>query len=988
MQHIHTTSHDAPLPPPRSKTRRMHKSSRPRPPTATTQTNNAAPTLTTTLPSLSRRSSLYGIPTLDRLGAVDSGTLRTTLNRGDRNPSANTLRRTKPMMRSSSAEPPSARLGATSNRVSASLPRPPAIGRHEQRKKNCLDCGGDPWIHFSKLVTCCFFPGLLKLLGKSNPVAQQAWREKIGLCVVIVALCAAVGFLTFGLQVTLCPPQSYESYSYFNKSSSKFALSNTLADKVIIRGQAYNFHDVRTLLLQRNLMDINGTNFVGQDLTLLFTPPQFCQPFQQQTWTCASISSAIVSAAGIEASPKATSCPSLSWLENLPRHKLTLSWNDITQYSATTHHKLIVFNNMVLNASSTATIPPFTDPLINAYASTDATRIIHSSRDLLAATLCLQERAIIGYIDSIPLGCLASSAILTLSTIVILTLVFTKFFMALFFHWFMAERLVKPHNVTASHIVHVEPEFDPTPHTVMLVTCYSEGEGSVKATLDSLVKTDYPDGKKLLFVVADGLVVGAGETRSTPDIVLGLVELDYSLPYPVPSSYLAIADGSRQHNMGYVYSGHYNCDGHRVATIVVVKCGTLEENDAAKPGNRGKRDSQMILMNFLSRCLFKDRMTRLDCDMQLRIRHLLRIHPSQLEYVLMVDADTDVHSAALKHMINAMLNDRNIMGLCGETRIRNKSESWVTAIQVFEYYASHHLGKAFESIFGGVTCLPGCFSMYRIKISKGSGRFVPLLVNPDIVEEYSENVVLTLHQKNLLLLGEDRFLSTLMLRNFPKRKMMFVPQAVCHTVVPNEFKILLSQRRRWINSTVHNLMELLLVRELCGIFCFSMQFVVLLELIGTVVLPAAISFTIFLLVQTAVTGQVQLIPMLLLLFILGLPGILIVLTSRKMAYIVWMAVYMLSLPIWNFVLPVYAFWHFDDFSWGQTRRVDGETRGGGEKDGGHGNDGHSREQSFDPSRVELKTWEEWVHFDDAVPRKGFQAGIETVANTEHVARIR
>lgn len=137
--------------------------------------------------------------------------------------------------------------------------------------------------------------------------------------------------------------------------------------------------------------------------------------------------------------------------------------------------------------------------------------------------------------------------------------------------------------------------------------------------------------------------------------------------------------------------------------------------------------------------------------------------------------------------------------------------------------------------------------MYRIKAPKGGQNYwVPILANPDVVEHYSENVVDTLHKKNLLLLGEDRYLSTLMLKTFPKRKQVFVPQAVCKTTVPDEFKVLLSQRRRWINSTVHNLMELVLVRDLCGTFCFSMQFVVFIELIGTLVLPAAIAFTFYL----------------------------------------------------------------------------------------------------------------------------------------------
>lgn len=66
--------------------------------------------------------------------------------------------------------------------------------------------------------------------------------------------------------------------------------------------------------------------------------------------------------------------------------------------------------------------------------------------------------------------------------------------------------------------------------------------------------------------------------------------------------------------------------------------------------------------------------------------------------------------------------------------------------------------------------------------------------------------------------------------------MMFCPQARCRTVVPDSFKVLLSQRRRWINSTIHNLLELVRVQDLCGTFCFSMQFVVFMDLVGTVVL--------------------------------------------------------------------------------------------------------------------------------------------------------
>ena len=71
-----------------------------------------------------------------------------------------------------------------------------------------------------------------------------------------------------------------------------------------------------------------------------------------------------------------------------------------------------------------------------------------------------------------------------------------------------------------------------------------------------------------------------------------------------------------------------------------------------------------------------------------------------------------------------MVHDPDIMGLCGETKIANKTASWVTMIQVFEYFISHHLSKSFESVFGSVTCLPGCFCMYRIKAPKRRTRLL------------------------------------------------------------------------------------------------------------------------------------------------------------------------------------------------------------------------------------------------------------------------
>ncbi|CAO3632725.1 unnamed protein product [Cunninghamella echinulata] len=497
--------------------------------------------------------------------------------------------------------------------------------------------------------------------------------------------------------------------------------------------------------------------------------------------------------------------------------------------------------------------------------------------------------------------------------------------------------------------------------TICLVTCYSEGEEGIRTTLDSIAVSDYPNSHKLLLVICDGIITGHGNSKSTPDICVDMmrdliIPQDQVQPYP----YIAIADGKKRNNMAKVYAGFYKFDDatvdpslqQRVPMVTIVKCGTEEEvATAAKPGNRGKRDSQMVLMQFMQKVMFDERMTRMEYEFFNSIWRVSGLPADMFELCLMVDADTKLYPDALTRLVSAAVKDPSISGLCGETKIANKKDSWVSMIQVFEYYISHHQSKAFESVFGGVTCLPGCFCMYRIKAPKGpNGYWVPILANPDIVERYSENVVDTLHKKNLLLLGEDRYLSTLMLKTFPHRKMMFVPQAVCKTVVPDTFMVLLSQRRRWINSTIHNLMELLFVNDLCGTFCFSMQFVVFMDLVGTLALPAAISFTLYLIIM-AILGQPSVISLILLALILGLPAVLIMMTSRKIVYVGWMILYLFSLPIWNFVLPVYAYWHFDDFSWGDTRKVEGEQKG---------HDGHGdKEGEFDSSVFTMKKWSEF-----------------------------
>lgn len=529
-----------------------------------------------------------------------------------------------------------------------------------------------------------------------------------------------------------------------------------------------------------------------------------------------------------------------------------------------------------------------------------------------------------------------------------------------------------------------EPFGYPLIHTMCLVTCYSEDEAGIRTTLDSIATTDYPNSHKLIVVICDGLITGAGNDKPTPDICLDMMMDDFvvSKDEVEPFSYVSVAQGSKRHNMAKVYAGFYKYDNstipiekqQKTPMLLIVKCGTSAEMSSAKPGNRGKRDSQIILMSFLQAVTFNERMTPLQFEMTKAIWQVTGLMPTMYEAVLMVDADTLVYPDCLTHMIAELVKDADIMGLCGETKISNKTQSWVTAIQVFEYYISHHQAKAFESVFGSVTCLPGCFCMYRIKSPKSANVWVPILANSDIVEKYSDNVLDSLHKKNLLLLGEDRYLSSLMLRAFPRRKQIFIPKAACKTVVPDTFKVLLSQRRRWINSTVHNLMELALVKDLCGAFCLSMQFVIAIQLIGTFVLPVAISLTVYIIFVAIFSTPTPIISLVLMAVIFGLPALLIVVTVSNLMYILWMVAYILSLPIWSLILPTYSFWKFDDFSWGDTRKTEGDTKGGhGDVDG-----------EFDGSQIKQMTWRE---FERERRQSEFNENFDTEYHRPNIASV-
>jgi hypothetical protein len=101
-----------------------------------------------------------------------------------------------------------------------SLSRQPSIGRYRSLtrperpslanpKKDLLAIepaeAQGPWSIFYRAVTCCIPDFCLETCGNMHEIEKKrAWREKVALCFICGLLMMALGFLTFGLQASIC----------------------------------------------------------------------------------------------------------------------------------------------------------------------------------------------------------------------------------------------------------------------------------------------------------------------------------------------------------------------------------------------------------------------------------------------------------------------------------------------------------------------------------------------------------------------------------------------------------------------------------------------------------------------------------------------------------------------------------------------------------------------------------------------------------------
>jgi chitin synthase len=476
------------------------------------------------------------------------------------------------------------------------------------------DSGGlEAWVVFSWVVTFWAPSFVLRTVGGfKDPATIQAWREKVALCFIILILCGLVGFATVGFQKVLCPQVSPINARVYVRVGSD-------PGTVGIKGFLFNVTRANS---PPGVDFVKLSQTPGQDVTNLFqraaTDFKACNGLNYRAALddpCSTVSPCPLGPLNVN-----STFQNLGIFET--GKLVGYDWAQVAQLNNYLVLDGAVLNMAPYMLSHPNPVPSDTvDAALRtvlrgpAVASgKDGTRLFFNRNDLRLAVPCLVERYTAGNIDKITPGCFASQLVLYAGLIVILGLVFVRFIMACIFNWFLSERLAGPPdsrqlnrsaispavmpegaNISIDNRTGTAPWAGPgaktlrktntkstrsfassttlTPDTspvmslaqigaelfaVCLVTCYSEGEDSIRTTLDSISTTTYSDSRKLLFVVADGMITGAGEKRSTPDICVSLLKADQRFGNPMPMSYIAVGSGAKRENRAMVYAGHYS----------------------------------------------------------------------------------------------------------------------------------------------------------------------------------------------------------------------------------------------------------------------------------------------------------------------------------------------------------------------------------------------------------------------------------------------
>ncbi|BBE42031.1 Glycosyl transferase, family 2 [Conexivisphaera calida] len=145
------------------------------------------------------------------------------------------------------------------------------------------------------------------------------------------------------------------------------------------------------------------------------------------------------------------------------------------------------------------------------------------------------------------------------------------------------------------------------------------------------------------------------------------------------------------------------------------------------------------------------------------------------DIIVVVDGDTVVERQALKRLVEPMLEDPRVIGTAGNIKVANRV-NLLTRLQAYEYLVSMELGRRWQSVLNGLLVIPGAIGAIRRDVLDSVGR-----VHVDTITE--------------------DFDMTFMLQK-TKGRIVFSPEAIAWTYVPERLRDWIRQRIRWASGQI------------------------------------------------------------------------------------------------------------------------------------------------------------------------------------------
>jgi len=325
----------------------------------------------------------------------------------------------------------------------------------------------EPWGLFVEVSTFWAPRWLLRKFGMTDPTKQRAWKEKCALCEISMIMMGIIGFITIGLNRTLCPtdgPRSESAFTRVGSTKGEFERSfefDTLANSqssipltgmIGIEGWNFQVSDPTPTSLS-----IPANSFGGTDATPLFDRSGYSFPACEGIRRPYATVSLCTSATQGNASSCTLKQPTTSYLTS------QLHLTNTTKEVGYDWAQLANFTNFLVIDGSVLNLTPYINahptPLVNDTVDAairfilndldpsggkDATRVFYNDNELKASVDCLTQRYQAGHIDKVSPGCFVSNLFLYVSLILIMGIVLARFAMACIFSWYLAARMVKP----------------------------------------------------------------------------------------------------------------------------------------------------------------------------------------------------------------------------------------------------------------------------------------------------------------------------------------------------------------------------------------------------------------------------------------------------------------------------------------------------------------------------------------------------------------